>query len=390
MTNITAAPRKDHPASERAEGATAAPRSNAPMIAPPRLPYHPALQERLGVGINEWRALVDAVYPLAKTADSVILALSYCRARKLDPFKKPVHIVPMWNSQLKRMVETVWPGIGELRTTAFRTGQFAGRDEARYGETKRQTIGNALMEFPEWCQVTVYRMLDGQRVPFPGPRVYWLESYATAGRDDISPNAMWRRRPFGQIDKCAEAAALRAAFPEEVGNEYAAEEMEGKTIDGVVVNEAPRIAAPATISGRLAALASSGDNNPAHDPETGEICQSNVPAEQAEQSGAAGPTEGRETAINADPSEGGLTDDTFPGDTPAEAADDKPQIERIWGREDSIQIAYDEGVAANKAGLGQRAIPGEYRTAGRENELAGWKDGWRDEHARKGGNLAGG
>ncbi len=375
---------------ERAEGSAAAPRSNTPMIAPPRLPYHPALQERLGVGINEWRALVDAVYPLAKTADSVILALSYCRARKLDPFKKPVHIVPMWNSQLKRMVETVWPGIGELRTTAFRTGQFAGRDEARYGETKRQTIGNAPMEFPEWCQVTVYRMLDGQRVPFPGPRVYWLESYATAGRDDISPNAMWRRRPFGQIDKCAEAAALRAAFPEEVGNEYAAEEMEGKMIDGVVVNDAPRIAGAATISGRLAALASSGPDNSAHDHETGEIFQSTAPDEQAEQPGAAGPSEGRGTAINADPSEGNPTDDAFPGDAPAADAEGVPQNKRVWGGDESIQIAYDEGVAANTAGLGQRAIPGEYRSEGRENELAGWKDGWRDEQARKGGNLAGG
>ena len=368
---------------ERADIALSASRPAAPVIAPPRLPYHPALQERLGVGINAWRALVDAVYPLAKSADSVILALSYCRARKLDPFKKPVHIVPMWNSQLKRMVETVWPGIGELRTTAFRTGQFAGRDEARYGETKRQTIGNAAMEFPEWCQVTVYRMLDGQRVPFPGPRVYWLESYATAGRDDISPNSMWKRRPFGQIDKCAEAAALRAAFPEEVGNEYAAEEMEGKTIDGAVIPQTPTIAGPVTINSRLTALASGPAGEPEHDPDTGEIIESNAPAGKAEQDGAAEPSEGRETAVNADPSEGNtFSDDEFPGDPPAQS--------RVWGSEESVQTAYDEGVAANKAGLGQRAIPGEYRSAGMENELAGWKDGWKDEQARKGGNLAAG
>ena len=50
---------------------------------------------------------------------------------------------------------------------------------------------------------------------------------------------MWGKRPRGQLDKCVEAAALRKAFPEELGNVYAAEEMEGRTIDGVVVDHEP-------------------------------------------------------------------------------------------------------------------------------------------------------
>ena len=45
-----------------------------------------------------------------------------------------------------------------------------------------------------------------------------------------APNDRWKRSPFGQIEKCAEAAALRLAFPEEIGNDYAAEEMEGQSI----------------------------------------------------------------------------------------------------------------------------------------------------------------
>lgn len=269
-------------------------RAAVPAIAPPRLPYHPALQERFGVGQAEWRALVDAVFPLARETSSIILALSYCKARNLDPFKKPVHIVPMWNGALKRMVETVWPGIGELRTTAFRTGQYAGRDEARYGETLKRRVGNVDMEFPEWCQVTVYRLLGGQRLPFPGPRVYWLESYATAGKDDSSPNAMWKRRAFGQLDKCAEAAALRAAFPEEVGNESAAEEMEGRTIDGAAYEraDAPMLS-PKTLAGRLDALAGVD-----HDPETGEIAEEQT-TESASISEASSEAAGDEVASEA-------------------------------------------------------------------------------------------
>ena len=104
-------------------------------LKPPRLPYHEAVQERFGIDRAGWKALVEAIYPNAETADAIIMALSYCRARNLDPFKRPVHIVPMWSSAAGKTIETVWPGIAELRTTAFRTGQYAGMSEPEFGPT---------------------------------------------------------------------------------------------------------------------------------------------------------------------------------------------------------------------------------------------------------------
>lgn len=207
------------PTAERQQGDAA----NLPSIGQPRLPYHPLVEERFGIDRASWKALVEAIYPAAQRAESVILALSYCRARKLDPFKRNVHIVPIWDKERQCLVDTVWPGIGELRTTAFRTGQYAGRDRTEFGpdktETWRDGSGNEIsVTFPEWAQVTVYRMKDGQRVAFAGPQVYWLETFAE--QKGGVPNAMWRKRPRGQIDKCAEAAALRAAFPEELGDEF--------------------------------------------------------------------------------------------------------------------------------------------------------------------------
>ena len=53
-----------------------------------------------------------------------------------------------------------------------------------------------------------------------------------------SSNAMWTKRPRGQIAKCATAQALRSAFPE-IASQYTAEEMEGKDIqsdDGDVLD----------------------------------------------------------------------------------------------------------------------------------------------------------
>ena len=61
-------------------------------LKPPRLPYPEAVAERFGIDRAGWKALVEAIYPNAETADAIVMALSYCRARNLDPFKRPVHI----------------------------------------------------------------------------------------------------------------------------------------------------------------------------------------------------------------------------------------------------------------------------------------------------------
>src|ERR1035437_8619220 len=159
-----------------------------------------------------------------------------------DIKQRPVHIVPMWSSAAGNMVETVWPGISELRTTAFRTGNYAGCDEAEFGPITEYTFKGRVKEWvkgkdewndkvvkvdvPEWCRITMYRALMGQRCKFVGPKVKWLEAYATIGFKSDLPNDMWQTRSEGQLEKCAEAAALRRAFPEEIGNELTAEEMQ--------------------------------------------------------------------------------------------------------------------------------------------------------------------
>jgi len=314
---------------------------NLPTILPPRLPYHPALEERFGVGQAEWRALVDAIFPLAKEASSIILALSYCRARKIDPFKRVVHIVPMWNASLGRMVETVWPGIGELRTTAFRTRQYAGRDGAEFGPTVTNKIGTAEVTYPEWCQITAYRILDGQKYPFPGPRVYWMEAYSTSKKDDPTPNSMWRKRPFGQLDKCAEAAALRAAFPEEIGNDHIAEEMENKTLG----TEPNKIAKPPhkTLSAKLDALAADPEADPPHDPETGEIIENNTP------SSATATTLNGEAAATGDPGMGTGVETGAGEEAHSEPAPDPQVTSGPLARPD---VSRDE--AGNGGGAGGR------------------------------------
>lgn len=217
------------------------------------------------------RALKSSLYPGASD-DSIEMVLSYCQAAGLDPMTKPVHIVPMKVStgrknadgwDIKEDRDVVMPGIGLYRINAARTGQYAGCSEPEFGPIRtmemdrevwvdgangrrQKTLKPFQLQYPEWCRVTVRKLLGSQVVEF-SVKEYWLENYASKG--DGTPNAMWEKRAFGQLAKCAEAQALRKAFPEAVGSQPTAEEMEGKDIiEGEMIRAERRPATPGAIS----------------------------------------------------------------------------------------------------------------------------------------------
>lgn len=214
-------------------------------LEPTRLPIPADVAKKYGLSQTQWRVLTDQIFPSAKTAEAVVMAIEYCRARNLDIYKRPIHIVPVWSSVKGKMVETCWPGISEIRTTAARTGQYVGKDETKYGPMIKRTFEGVVdswenkqkvqkqvskeVSFPEWGSVVVYRLIGGVPRAF-NTKIYWLETYGTLKGTDV-PNDMWAKRPIGQFDKCLEAAALRQAFPEEIGNDLVAEEMEGRTFE---------------------------------------------------------------------------------------------------------------------------------------------------------------
>jgi phage recombination protein Bet len=172
--------------------------------------------------------LQTSLYPGA-SLDSIKMVLGYCKASSLDPMRKPVHIVPMWDGKTKQMRDVVMPGVGLYRTDASRTGEHVGTDKPVYGPMVEYELSGVKICVPEWCAVTVYRLKNGIKCAYTAEE-YWIENYATAGKDTTAPNSMWKKRARGQLAKCAEAQALRKAFPE-VGSQPTADEMEGKSID---------------------------------------------------------------------------------------------------------------------------------------------------------------
>lgn len=177
----------------------------------------------------EWHTLSKSLYPGASQA-SVLMVIDYCRARNLDPLKKPCHIVPM---QVKVGRDYEWrdvilPGIYELRTTAIRTGLYLGHSKPEYGEPV-EFMG---MTVPAWCDLVIYRWNDAAKLKAEFPvRTYFAEVCGTTWDKDIQAhkaNARWSRAPVQMMVKCAEAAGLREAFPDELGGQMTVEEMEGQ------------------------------------------------------------------------------------------------------------------------------------------------------------------
>ncbi|QHC34127.1 phage recombination protein Bet [Komagataeibacter xylinus] len=182
--------------------------------------------------------LKNSLYPGAADA-SVMMVMGYCRAAGLDVMKKPVHIVPIWNKDAGRMVDVIMPGIALYRTEAARTGEYVGKSEPEFGPDKSMTLGGIEVTFPSWCRVTVRRFVHGKICEFTA-KEFWLENYATAKRDTQAPNAMWKKRAYGQLAKCTEAQALRMAFPEQTGGTNTDDEMSGKDFAGGTIDVTPQ------------------------------------------------------------------------------------------------------------------------------------------------------
>lgn len=176
------------------------------------------------------QVLQSSIYPGA-ALPSIKMAISYCKAANLDPLQKPVHIVPMWDAKAGQMRDVIMPGVNLYRTQAARSGTFAGMTEPEFGPDVSKTIGGVEITYPDWCRVTVKRILGNGTIAEFTAREYWVENYAIKGgkEKNVAPNAMWLKRPRGQIAKCAAAQALRIAFPE-IASQPTADEMEGKAL----------------------------------------------------------------------------------------------------------------------------------------------------------------
>lgn len=148
------------------------------------------------------------------TDDELAMFLYTAKRTGLDPLLRQIHAVKRWDKKLNRETMAIQTGIDGLRLIADRTGLYAGNDEPafEYSETNQ--------ELPMKASVTVYKLVSGVRCGFTAS-ARWSEYCPKSGND-----FMWLKMPHVMLGKCAEALALRKAFPAEIAGLYTTEEMQ--------------------------------------------------------------------------------------------------------------------------------------------------------------------
>jgi phage recombination protein Bet len=158
----------------------------------------------------------------------------------LDPFAKQLYLIGRWSRDgVKYTIQT---GIDGFRLVARRAAD-ARHEDLSYDDTqwcgpdgKWQDVWLS-DEYPSGAKVVVHRG-SGR---FPAVAL-WKE-YAQTGRDG-KPASMWQKMGVNQLAKCAEALALRKAFPQDLSGLYTTDEMAQADPDRRTVVAAPD---PATV-----------------------------------------------------------------------------------------------------------------------------------------------
>lgn len=164
-------------------------------------------------GTQDQVALIKQTVCKGATNDELALFLYTAKRTGLDPLLRQIYAVKRWDNKLKKETMAMQTGIDGLRLIADRTGTYAGNDEPVF-EYDQNDVSH-----PIKASVTVYKIVAGQRCAFSAS-ARWSEYCPKEGMD-----FMWKRMSHVMLGKCAEALALRKAFPAEIAGLYTAEEM---------------------------------------------------------------------------------------------------------------------------------------------------------------------
>ena len=152
--------------------------------------------------------LIKTTVAKGTTNDQLALFLYTCKKTGLDPLAKQIHCIVRQTKNGPQM--SIQTAIDGYRLVADRSGKYAGNDDPIYDDEAN----------PTKATVTVYKIVSGVRCPFTAT-ARWSQYFPGEAQ-----GFMWRKMPHLMLGKCAEALALRKAFPAELSGIYTNEEMQ--------------------------------------------------------------------------------------------------------------------------------------------------------------------
>lgn len=185
---------------------------------------HPTSALAVRPGQEQWTpqqlaALAQIGVADASPGDQAVF-LNFAQRTGLDPFARQIFMIGRNDRRSGTTKWTIQASIDGLRIVAQRSGEYAGQ------------VG------PEWCGddgvwrdvwlspgAPVAARVGVLRRGFQQPlyAVALFSEYASSYND--KPTGLWASKPAVMIAKCAEALALRKAFPMDLSGLYTSEEM---------------------------------------------------------------------------------------------------------------------------------------------------------------------
>jgi phage recombination protein Bet len=162
--------------------------------------------------------LIKRTIAVGASDDELELFLYTAKRTGLDPLARQIYAIKRSGKM------TIQTAIDGYRLIADRTGQLAGISDYIFDTEEGKNPGKAT--------VTVHKIVNGTAREFTAS-ARWSE-YSQPS----SP--MWQKMPYLMLGKCAEALALRKAFPADLSGIYTAEEM--AQADNERVADASRLA----------------------------------------------------------------------------------------------------------------------------------------------------